>query len=71
MALGDKLSNLRAIALDYRKLGDALWSRFRAPEGKKDIEWYYRSLASSLAVLADTDPYQEYLALIEDTFPRG
>ena len=71
VALGDKLSNLRAIALDYRKLGDALWSRFRAPEGKKDIEWYYRSLASSLAVLADTDPYQEYLALIEDTFPRG
>ena len=71
VALGDKLSNLRAIALDYRKLGDALWSRFHAPEGKKDIEWYYRSLASSLADLADTDPYQEYLALIEDTFTRG
>ena len=71
VALGDKLSNLRAIALDYRKLGDALWSRFSAPEGKKDIEWYYRSLASSLADLADTDPYQEYLALIEDTFTRG
>lgn len=71
VALGDKLSNLRAIALDYRKLGDALWSRFHAPEGKKDIEWYYRSLASSLADLADTDPYQEYLALIEDTFTIG
>ncbi len=71
VALGDKLSNLRAIALDYRKLGDALWSRFHAPEGKKDIEWYYRSLASSLTDLADTPPYQEYLALIEDTFPRG
>ena len=71
VAMGDKLSNLRAIALDHRALGDALWSRFHAPEGKKDIEWYYRGIADALVNLADTAPYQEYLALIEDTFPRG
>ena len=69
VALGDKLSNLRAIALDYRTLGDELWSRFHAPEGKKDIEWYYRSLADSLSALSDTAPYREFLALIEETFP--
>ena len=68
VALGDKLSNLRAIAIDYRSLGDALWSRFHAPEGVKDIEWYYRSIADSLANLADTAPYQEFLTLLDETF---
>lgn len=68
VALGDKLSNLRAIAIDYRALGDALWSRFHAPEGKKDIEWYYRGLSEALADLSNTAPYQEFLSLIEETF---
>lgn len=68
VALGDKLSNLRAIALDYHSMGDALWRRFNAPEGKKDIEWYYRSLAAALSNLADTFPYQEFLSLVEKTF---
>ena len=68
VALGDKLSNLRAIALDYKSMGDALWSRFHAPEGVKDIEWYYRSIADSLVNLADTAPYQEFLSLLEETF---
>ena len=69
VALGDKLSNLRAIALDYRALGDTLWGRFHAQGGKKDIEWYYRGLASALDELADTAPHREFLALIEETFP--
>ncbi len=68
VAMGDKLSNLRAIAIDYRELGDALWSRFHAPNGKKDIEWYYRSLAAALNELADTAPHQEFVSLIETTF---
>lgn len=68
VALGDKLSNLRAIALDYHALGDALWSRFHAPEGKKDIAWYYRGLADALSSLADTAPHQEFLSLVEKTF---
>lgn len=68
VALGDKLSNLRAIALDYHALGDALWSRFHAPEGKKDIAWYYSGLADALSNLADTAPYQEFLSLVEKTF---
>lgn len=70
VVLGDKLSNLRAIALDYRTLGDELWSRFHAPEGKKDIEWYYRGIADALVNLADTAPYQEFLTLLQETFPE-
>jgi len=68
VVLSDKLSNLRAISLDYKAMGDALWSRFRAPEGMNDIEWYYRSIADALAKLADTAPYQEFLSLLEETF---
>jgi myo-inositol-1(or 4)-monophosphatase len=68
VAIGDNLSNFRAIALDYRTLGDDLWSRFHAPDGKRDIEWYYRGLATSLADLADTAPYQEFVTLIDSVF---
>ena len=71
VAMGDKLSNLRAIALDCRMLGDSLWSRFHAPDGKKDIEWYYRGLASALDELVDTPPYHEFLTLLEETFPSS
>ena len=68
VALGDKLSNLRGIANDYRAMGDALWSRFHAPDGRRDIEWYYRALASAFASLADTPPYIEFVSLVESTF---
>ena len=69
VAMGDKLSNLRAISNDYRQQGDALWSRFKAPGGKKDIGWYYHGLATALADLSDTLPYQEFQTLVENTFP--
>ena len=68
VALGDKLSNMRGLANDYRMIGDKLWSRFHAPNGKKDIEWYYRSIAGALFELAETAPYQEFVSLLDDTF---
>ena len=68
VALGDKLSNLRAIAIDYEQIGDELWSRFNAPNGKEDIAWYYHTLGNALSDLAGTDPYEEYLALLDKTF---
>ncbi len=66
VAIGDKLSNLRAIAADYRQLGDALWQRFKAPNGKEDILWYYTLLADALKELAGTEPYEEYLRLLKE-----
>ena len=68
VAMGDKLSNMRGIAWDYRQVGEAVWSRFHAPNGKPDIEWYYRSLAKVLAELSDTLAYQEFVFLLEKTF---
>ena len=68
VALGDKLSNMRGIALDYRQSGDEVWNLFHAPNGKKDVEWYYRSLAEALSDLSETLPYQEYMRLLGETF---
>ena len=68
VALGDKLSNLRTIAHDYELIGDELWKRFSAPNGKEDIAWYYRTLGKALSDLAGTIPYEEYLTLLDKTF---
>ena len=68
VALGDKFSNLSGIALDYRQIGDEVWKRFHAPNGKPDVEWYYRSLAEALSELSDKQAYKEYLKLLEEVF---
>lgn len=68
VALGDKFSNMSGITLDYRQIGDEVWKRFHAPNGKPDVEWYYRSLAEALSELSDTQAYKEYLKLLEEVF---
>ena len=49
LSLADKLHNARAILADYRRMGDALWSRFHVGKSEPgeirlEILWYYRSL---------------------------
>lgn len=68
VAMGDKLSNMRAITRDYRQRGDDLWQIFHAPGGKPDHEWHYRGLAESLSALAGTSPYEEFVRLIDEVF---
>jgi len=68
VAIGDKLSNLRAIVRDYRAMGDELWLRFKAPDGRIDIVWYYHGLAEAFAELADTEPYREFVSLLRLDF---
>lgn len=67
VALGDKLSNIRAIARDYAQQGDALWMLFRVHD-PKDHAWYYRGLAESLKELQHTPAYQEFKRLINEVF---
>ena len=67
VALGDKLSNMRAIARDYSEQGDALWNLFRMKD-RKDHEWHYRGLAASLRELQDTFAYKEFEQLINQVF---
>ncbi len=68
VALGDKLSNMRAIARDYALQGDALWDLFHAKD-PKDHEWHYRGLADALSELHDTFAYKEFENLINQVFP--
>ena len=70
ISLGDKLSNMRAIARDFNKQGDELWKIFHAPDPRLH-EWHYRELAKALEELSDTDAYQELIHLIDDTFSRA
>lgn len=67
VAMGDKLSNMRAIARDYKLKGDALWSIFHVKD-KASHEWHYRGLAASLSELRDTFAYQEFIRLIDEVF---
>ena len=67
VALGDKLSNMRAIARDYAQQGDRLWDLFHAKD-PKDHEWHYRGLADALSELHDTFAYREFEQLIDQVF---
>ena len=67
VAMGDKLSNMRAIARDYKEKGDALWSIFHVKD-KASHEWHYRGLADSLSELSGTFAYQEFVRLIDEVF---
>jgi myo-inositol-1(or 4)-monophosphatase len=67
VAMGDKLSNMRAIARDYALKGDDLWQIFHVTD-KASHEWHYRGLASSLSELSDTFAYKEFISLINQVF---
>lgn len=42
VSLADKVHNLRTIYLDYQRVGNQVWDRFRG--GKAGSLWYFRSL---------------------------
>lgn len=67
VAMGDKLSNMRAIWRDYQTIGDELWNIFHVKD-KALHEWHYRGLADSLSELNDTFAYQEFVRLIDNVF---
>ena len=67
VALGDKLSNMRAIWRDYQMKGDALWNIFHVTD-KASHEWHYRGLAASLSELSDTFAYKEFMTLLNQVF---
>ncbi len=70
VAMGDKLSNMRAIARDFDEQGDELWSIFHAPDPHLH-EWHYRGLALALKDLDGTVAYKEFCELIDKTFSRA
>lgn len=69
VAMGDKLSNMRAMHHDYKDIGEDLWLRFHVTDPKLH-EWHYRGLAEALKNLSDTEAYKEFVFLIEETFGK-
>ena len=65
--MGDKLSNMRAIARDYQQVGDKLWSLFHVKD-RKAHEWRYRGLADALRELEDTFAFKEFESLVNQVF---
>lgn len=70
IALGDKLSNIRAIQRDYERLGDGLWNRFNQKDPGLHA-WYYRSMVDIFGEdpdLAVTSAYREYRNRVQQVF---
>ena len=57
VSTSDKLHNARAILRDYRRIGEALWSRFNG--GKEGTLWYYRSLANAFRSVEQNELNEE------------
>lgn len=70
VAMGDKLSNMRAIARDYARKGDELWKIFHVTD-KASHEWHYRGLLESLRELEDTFAFREFEQLVNQVFNNG
>lgn len=72
LALGDKLSNIRAMYRDYQVIGEELWQRFNQ---KNPVcqGMYYGLLANVFAAddqLRETQAFREYMELCSGLFGR-
>lgn len=67
VALGDKLSNMRAIHRDIQRIGDELWKVFNVTD-KNEHKWYYKGLVDSLSYLHQYNEYQEFKILVNEIF---
>lgn len=69
VAIGDKLSNARAMLMDYETLGEELWNKFHVTDPKLH-KWHYEGLLNSLSELSDTFAYREFKEIVEKLFAK-
>lgn len=68
LALSDKLSNIRAIHRDYRRIGDAVFARFHQRD-KARYGWYYGQCVELLRdELGGTDAWRELRLRVTQVF---
>jgi len=68
IALGDKLSNMRAIHRDYDRDSDTMFLRFHQHD-KRRHAWYYRSITALLETeFGQTDAWKELHMHVEHVF---
>lgn len=69
--LGDKLSNIRSICVEYLKVGDEIWKNFHERDKEKQ-KWYYESVVEVLrSDLKDSPVFWEYERLVNTVFKKG
>ena len=69
VAIGDKLSNARAMLQDYGTLGEELWNKFHVTDPKLH-KWHYEGLRDSLSELKGTFAYNEFSYIIDKLFSK-
>lgn len=69
IALGDKLSNIRALQRDYDLLGERVWERFNN-KNKADQGWYYQAVTDALQDLNTYPAWRELSSLVWEVFSQ-
>ena len=72
LALGDKLSNIRAMHRDYQVIGEELWKKFNNPDPREQ-GMYYGFLADAFRAdefIRKTPAFREYAELCTEIFGK-
>lgn len=64
VSAADKLNNVRSILVDYREIGESVWSRFNG--GRDGTLWYYRALLDEFLSRPDNRVSRELALAVED-----
>ena len=67
IALGDKLSNIRALQRDYGILGEQVWERFNN-KSKAEQGWSYQAVTDALQDLSVYPVWHELASLVWEVF---
>ena len=62
VVFADKLSNLRAMVMNYISEGETFWNRFEMKDPHKHV-WYYGAMIEPFEELGDSLLHREYLRL--------
>ena len=69
VAIGDKLSNARAMLYDYKSMGEKLWDKFHVNDPKLH-KWHYEGLRNALSDLKGTVAYEEFSDIVDRLFVK-
>ena len=69
VAIGDKLSNARAMLQDYETIGEELWNKFHVTDPKLH-KWHYEGLRDALSDLRGTFAFEEFNEIIGKLFSK-
>ena len=68
VACADKLHNIRTVAAEHARMGEAVWTRFK--RGRQEQEWYYRGLVQSLCDTPGDGPEIPFCAALREEVDR-